>query len=131
MTINTSFLYFFRVDWPSLGVLTSIYQHLLMKYVHLTQCLPSPQCSITIAAPLPPISVVPNAFFSLYIAILVGRTYLIQPICIKHLQRNSYQWIFNRPGVAGAVLQSPPSLTDSVIKCTLWKYLQQTFIPKP
>ena len=27
----------------------------------------------------------------------------------------------NRPGVAGAVLQSPPLLIKSVSQCTLWK----------
>ena len=38
--------------------------------------------------------------------------------------------IFNRPGVAGAVLQSPPSLIDSVSD-GLWKYIPNTVNPKP
>ena len=38
--------------------------------------------------------------------------------------------LFNRPGVDGAVLQSPPSLTKSLV-CGLWKYIQGTVNPKP
>ena len=38
--------------------------------------------------------------------------------------------IINRPGVAGAVLQTPPSFIDSV-RNTLWKYLQNIITPKP
>ena len=38
--------------------------------------------------------------------------------------------VVNRPGVAGAVLQSPPSLIDS-LSHGLWKYLQGTVNPKP
>ena len=36
-------------------------------------------------------------------------------------------YVVNRPGVAGAVLQSPPSLTDYLSECTLWKYLLYIF----
>ena len=42
--------------------------------------------------------------------------------------------LFNRPGVAGAVLQTPPSLIDSFIHSLsdpLWKYLQKIITPKP
>ena len=46
--------------------------------------------------------------------------------------------VFNRPGVAGAVLQTPLSLTDWIINSLthslthpLWKYLQNTFTSKP
>ena len=42
--------------------------------------------------------------------------------------------IFNRLGVAGAVLQTPPLLINSLIKSLshrLWKYLQNTVSPKP
>ena len=35
---------------------------------------------------------------------------------------------FNRPGVARAVLQSPPSVINWFIKCTLWKYLHWLLI---
>ena len=38
--------------------------------------------------------------------------------------------LFNRPGVAGAVLQTPLSPTDSITH-DLWKYLQYTFTLKP
>ena len=38
--------------------------------------------------------------------------------------------VINRPGVAGAVLQSPPSLTHS-LSHGLWKYIQGTVNPKP
>ena len=38
--------------------------------------------------------------------------------------------VINRPGVAGAVLESPLSLTDSVGQ-DLSKYLQDTVNPKP
>ena len=37
--------------------------------------------------------------------------------------------LFNRPGVAGAVLQTPPSLIKSVILFS--KYLPKTLNPKP
>ena len=43
-------------------------------------------------------------------------------------------FIFNRPGVARAVLQIPLSFTDSLthwLTDALWKYLQNTFSPKP
>ena len=36
----------------------------------------------------------------------------------------------NRPGVAGAVLQTPLSLNEPVGH-PLWKYLQKTVSPKP
>ena len=41
--------------------------------------------------------------------------------------------IFNRPGVAGAVLQSPPSLINSLIQSVILKskYLPNTLNPKP
>ena len=42
--------------------------------------------------------------------------------------------LVNRPGVAGAVLQSPPWLTDWLINCLsdgLWKYIQNLVNPKP
>ena len=38
--------------------------------------------------------------------------------------------VFNRPGVAGAVLQTPPSLIKSLIH-GLWKYIQGIVNPKP
>ena len=43
--------------------------------------------------------------------------------------------IVNRPGVAGAVLQTPSSLIDEVhlsqLVILFFKYLQNTFTPKP
>ena len=41
-----------------------------------------------------------------------------------------FKRIINRPGVAGAVLQTPPSLIDSSIH-PLWKYLQTIITSKP
>ena len=38
--------------------------------------------------------------------------------------------IINRPGVAGAVLQSPPSVINW-LSDGLWKYIQSTVNPKP
>ena len=39
--------------------------------------------------------------------------------------------LFNRPGVAGAVLQSPPLLINYSLIHGLWKYLQSNVNPKP
>ena len=51
-------------------------------------------------------------------------------------ETDSVFWVpvmFNRPGVAGAVLQSPPSFTDSLINWVIlqFKYLPTTVNPKP
>ena len=66
-------------------------------------------------------------FTNIFTQPLVERLYLIPGLICSI-------GVFNRPGVARAVLQTPSSFIHSLsqsVSDPLWKYIQNTFTPKP
>ena len=70
-------------------------------------------------------------YYSIYLAFnQLDRTALLYSTSV--LCQDVY--LINRPGVAGAFLQSPPSFINSLINSLtdgLWKYIPNTVNPKP
>ena len=56
----------------------------------------------------------------------------INILLVRTITKEIWQFkVFNRPGVAGAVLQTPLWLINWLTHSSLSKYLQNTFTPKP